>query len=40
MSGWRKDNNSERPHSRLFWQTLTKFAQTFASQLGRTLRKP
>ena len=32
--------NTERPHSRLGWQTPAEFAQTFAPQRGLTLRNP
>jgi hypothetical protein len=32
--------NTERPHSRLGWQTPAAFAQTFAPQRGLTLRNP
>jgi putative transposase len=38
LAAWRKDYNTERPHSRLGWQTPTEFAQTFAPQRGLTLR--
>ncbi len=40
LAAWRKDYNTERPHSRLNWQTPAEFAQTFASQRGLTLRNP
>ena len=34
------DYNTERPHSRLDWQTPAEFARTFAPQRGLTLRNP
>ena len=40
LAAWRKDYNTERPHSRLGWQTPTEFAQTFTPQRGLTLRNP
>ncbi len=40
LAAWRKDYNTERPHSRLDWQTPAAFAQTFAPQRGPTLRNP
>ena len=40
LAAWRTDYNTERPHSRLCWQTLAEFAQTFAPQRGLTLRNP
>jgi putative transposase len=40
LAAWRKDDNTERPHSRLGWQTLAQFAQTFTPQRGLTLRNP
>lgn len=40
LAAWRKDYNTERPHSRLGWQTPAEFAQTFAPQRGLTLRNP
>jgi putative transposase len=39
-AAWRKDYNTERPHSRLRWQTPAEFAQTFTPQRGLTLRNP
>lgn len=38
LAAWRKDYNTERPHSRLGWQTPSEFAQTFTPQRGLTLR--
>lgn len=38
LAAWRKDYNTERPHSRLGWQTPAEFAQTFTPQRGLTLR--
>lgn len=38
LAAWRKDYNTERPHSRLGWQTPAEFAQTFTLQRGLTLR--
>jgi putative transposase len=40
LAAWRKDYNTERPHSRLGWQTPAQFAQTFTPQRGLTLRNP
>ena len=40
LATWRTDYNTERPHSRLCWQTPAEFAQTFAQQRGLTLRNP
>jgi hypothetical protein len=40
LAAWRKDYNTERPHSRLGWQTPAEFAQTFTPQRGLTLRNP
>ena len=40
LAVWRKDYNTERPHSRLGWQTPAEFAQTFTPQRGQTLRNP
>ena len=40
LAAWRKDYNTERPHSRLSWQTPAEFAQTFTPQRGLTLRNP
>ena len=40
LAAWRKDYNTERPHSRLGWQTPAEFARTFAPQRGLTLRNP
>jgi len=40
LEAWRKDYNTERPHSRLGWQTPAEFAQTFTPQRGLTLRNP
>ena len=40
LAAWRKDYNTERPHSRLGWQTPAVFAQTFTPQRGLTLRNP
>jgi putative transposase len=40
LAAWRTDYNTERPHSRLGWQTPAAFAQTFAPQRGLTLRNP
>ena len=40
LAAWRTDYNTERPHSRLGWQTPAAFAQTFALQRGLTLRNP
>ncbi|KND18808.1 integrase, partial [Pannonibacter phragmitetus] len=39
LAAWRKDYNTERPHSRLGWQTPTEFAETFTPQRDLTLRK-
>ncbi|WP_277872917.1 integrase core domain-containing protein [Paracoccus sulfuroxidans] len=38
LAAWRTDYNTERPHSRLGWQTPAQFAQTFTPQRGLTLR--
>jgi putative transposase len=40
LAAWRKDYNTERPHSRLGWQTPAEFAETFTPQQGLTLRNP
>jgi putative transposase len=40
LAAWRTDYNTERPHSRLGWQTPAAFAQTFTPQRGLTLRNP
>ncbi len=40
LAAWRTDYNTERPHSRLGWQTPAEFARTFAPQRGLTLRNP
>jgi putative transposase len=40
LAVWRTDYNTERPHSRLGWQTPAEFAQTFNPQRGLTLRNP
>tara|TARA_R110002049_G_scaffold172708_6_gene339528 strand:- start:10811 stop:11308 length:498 start_codon:yes stop_codon:yes gene_type:complete len=40
LAAWRTDYNTERPHSRLGWQTPAAFAQTFTLQRGLTLRNP
>ena len=40
LAAWRKDYNTERPLSRLGWQTPAEFAQTFAPQRGLRLRNP
>jgi putative transposase len=40
LAAWRKDCNTECPHSRLGWQPPTAFAQTFTPQRGLTLRNP
>jgi putative transposase len=40
LAAWRMDYNTERPHSRLVWQTPAAFAQTFTPQRGLTLRNP
>ena len=34
LAAWRTDYNTERPHSRLDWQTPAEFARTFAPQRG------
>ena len=34
----RRDDSTERPHSRLGWKTPAEFAQTFAPQRGLPLR--
>jgi putative transposase len=38
LAAWRTDYNTERPLSRLGWQTPAEFAQTVAQQRGLTLR--
>jgi putative transposase len=38
LAAWRTDYNTERPHSRLGWQTPAEFAQTFTPQRGLTPR--
>jgi putative transposase len=40
LEAWHNDYNTERPHSRLDWQTPAEFAQTFTPQRGLTLRNP
>jgi putative transposase len=40
LATWRDDYNTERPHSRLGWQTPAAFAQSFTPQRGLTLRNP
>ena len=40
LAAWRRDYNTERPHSSLGWQTPAEFAQTFAPQRGLTLHNP
>jgi len=40
LAAWRTDYNTERPHSRLGWQTPAAFAQTLTQQRGLTLRNP
>jgi putative transposase len=40
LAAWRKDYNTDRPHSRFGWQTPTEFAQTFASHRALMLRNP
>ena len=40
LAAWRTDYNTERPHSRLGWQTPAEFAQTFTPRRGLTLRNP
>jgi putative transposase len=40
LAAWRTDYNTERPHSRLAWQTPAAFAQNFTSQRGLSLRNP
>lgn len=40
LAAWRKDDNTERPHSRLGWQRPSEFGQTFTPQRGLTLRNP
>ena len=37
LTAWRTDDNIERPHSCLGWQTPAEFAQTFTPQRGLTL---
>ncbi len=38
LAAWRNDYNTERPHSRLGWQTPAAFALTFTPQRDLTLR--
>ena len=40
LAAWRTEDNTERPHSRLGWQTPAEFARTFAPHRGLTLRNP
>lgn len=40
LAAWRSDYNTERPHSRLGWQTPAEFAKTVTPQRGLTLRNP
>ncbi|MFC3183269.1 IS3 family transposase [Cypionkella sinensis] len=40
LAAWRTDSNTERPHSRLGWQTPAEFAQTFAPQRGLNRHNP
>jgi putative transposase len=40
LAAWRKYGYTERPHSRLGWQTPAAFAQTITPQRGLTLRNP
>ena len=40
LAARRTDYNTERPHSRLGWQTPAEFARTHAPQPGLTLRNP
>jgi len=40
LTAWRTNYNTERPHSRLAWQTPAAFDQTFTPQRGLTLRNP
>lgn len=40
LAAWRMDYNTERHRSRLGWQTLATFAETFTPQRGLTLRNP
>jgi len=40
LTAWRTDYNTERPHSRLGWQTPAAFAQTLTPQRGLTPRNP
>ena len=40
LTAWRMDYNTERPHSRLGWQTPAQFAQTFTQKRGLTLCNP
>ena len=40
LAAWRTDDNTERPHSRLGWQTPAEYTRTFAPQRGLTLRNP
>lgn len=36
LAAWRTDDNTERPHPRLGWQTPAQFAQTFTPQRDPT----
>ena len=36
LAAWRTDNDTERPHSLLRWQTPAVFSQTFVPQRGPT----
>jgi len=40
LAAWRKDYNTERPHSLLGWQTPAEFAPTFTQQRRLTLHNP
>jgi putative transposase len=40
LAAWRTDYNTERPHSRLGWQTPAEFAKTFTPPRGLSLRNP
>lgn len=40
LAAWRTDYNTERPHSRLGWQTPAAFAQPFTPQRDLTPRDP
>ncbi|WP_407927607.1 integrase core domain-containing protein [Fuscibacter oryzae] len=40
LAVWRKGYNTERPHSRLGWQTPAEFARTFAPQRDLTPHNP